>query len=84
MAQKYVEAFAELARSPQQKTVIVPAEMGALVGTIAGVGELVGLAKEQQHSRTDARQAARASAPASAPARPVAPRRPGGAVPTTE
>ena len=28
-------------RSPQQKTVIVPAEMGALVGSIAGIGELV-------------------------------------------
>jgi regulator of protease activity HflC (stomatin/prohibitin superfamily) len=38
VAQKYVEAFAELARSPQQKTVIVPAEMSALVGTIAGGG----------------------------------------------
>jgi regulator of protease activity HflC (stomatin/prohibitin superfamily) len=47
VAQKYVEAFAELARSPQQKTVIVPAEMGALVGTIAGVGELVGLAQNR-------------------------------------
>src|SRR5690606_1128986 len=33
VAQKYVEAFAELASSPQAKTVIVPAEMGALVGT---------------------------------------------------
>src|SRR5690606_33470910 len=45
VAQKYVEAFAELARSPQAKTVIVPAEMGALVGSIAGIGELVGMAK---------------------------------------
>jgi regulator of protease activity HflC (stomatin/prohibitin superfamily) len=45
VALKYVEAFAELARSPNQKTVIVPAEMGALVGTIAGVGELVNLAQ---------------------------------------
>ena len=41
VAQKYVEAFAKLAESPQQKTVIVPAEMGALVGTIGGIGELV-------------------------------------------
>jgi len=50
VAQKYVEAFAELARSPQQKTVIVPSEMGALVGTLAGVGQLVGLARDQQQS----------------------------------
>lgn len=48
IAQKYVEAFAELARSPQQRTVIVPAEMSGLVGTLAGVGELVSLAREQQ------------------------------------
>ena len=41
VAQKYVEAFAKLAESPQQKTVIVPAEMGALVGSIGGVAELV-------------------------------------------
>ncbi len=41
VAQKYVEAFAELARSPQQKTVIVPADMAGLTGSIAGIGELV-------------------------------------------
>jgi regulator of protease activity HflC (stomatin/prohibitin superfamily) len=41
VAQKYVDAFAELARSPQAKTIIVPAEMSALVGSIAGIGELV-------------------------------------------
>ncbi|WP_282008154.1 SPFH domain-containing protein [Brevundimonas aveniformis] len=52
VAQKYVDAFAELASSPQQKTVIVPAEMGALVGSIAGIGELVGLARDQQANRS--------------------------------
>jgi len=41
VAQKYVEAFGKLAESPQQKTVIVPADMSALVGSIAGVGELL-------------------------------------------
>ena len=41
IAQKYVEAFAELARSPQQKTVIVPADMAGITGSIAGIGELV-------------------------------------------
>ena len=41
VAQKYVEAFGKLAESPQQKTVIVPSEMSALVGSLAGVGELV-------------------------------------------
>jgi len=56
VAQKYVEAFAELARNPTAKTVIVPAEMSGLVGTIAGLGELVGLAREQQQGRTDTRR----------------------------
>ncbi|MFN9250624.1 MAG: SPFH domain-containing protein [Brevundimonas sp.] len=80
VAQKYVEAFAELARSPQQKTVIVPSEMGALVGSIAGIGELVGLARDQQGSPRSA------SPPPTAPsaATPVAPRRPRGGVPVTE
>jgi regulator of protease activity HflC (stomatin/prohibitin superfamily) len=41
VAQKYVEAFGKLAASPQAKTVIVPAEMAALVGSLAGIGALV-------------------------------------------
>ncbi|MBN9318467.1 MAG: hypothetical protein BGN86_03010 [Caulobacterales bacterium 68-7] len=41
VAQKYVEAFADLARSPQQKTVIVPADFAGLTGTVAGVAQLV-------------------------------------------
>lgn len=40
VAQKYVAAFEKLAESPQQRTVIIPADMSALVGTIAGVGAL--------------------------------------------
>ena len=47
VAQKYVEAFAKLAESPQQKTVIVPAEMGSLVGSIAGIAELVNTAQDR-------------------------------------
>ncbi len=80
VAQKYVEAFAELARNPTAKTVIVPAEMSGLVGTIAGLGELVGLARDQQHSRGGDR-----ASPPSAPVAPRPPRRPaGGSVPVTE
>jgi regulator of protease activity HflC (stomatin/prohibitin superfamily) len=47
VAQKYVEAFGKLAESPQQKTVIVPADMASLVGTIAGVAELVKTAQAE-------------------------------------
>ncbi len=73
IAQKYVEAFAELARSPQQRTVIVPAEMSGLVGTLAGVGELVGLARDQQNRTPPP------AAPRPAPTRPAG----GGSVPRT-
>ena len=41
VAQKYVEAFALLAQSPQQRTVIVPADLSALAGSVAGIGALV-------------------------------------------
>ena len=47
IAQKYVEAFGKLAESPQQKTVIVPADMGSLVGSIAGIAELVKTAQAE-------------------------------------
>ncbi|WP_309646620.1 SPFH domain-containing protein [Phenylobacterium sp.] len=73
IAQKYVEAFAKLAESPNQKTVIVPAEMSALVGSLAGVGELV------KTIQSDNRPPPRPAAPP-----PQAPRPPRGpAVPTT-
>jgi regulator of protease activity HflC (stomatin/prohibitin superfamily) len=78
VAQRYVDAFAELARNPTAKTVIVPAEMGALVGAIAGVGELVGLARNQQQDRN---AAARVAPTESRPARRPAG---GGVVPPTE
>jgi regulator of protease activity HflC (stomatin/prohibitin superfamily) len=69
VAQKYVEAFGKLAESPQQKTVIIPADMASLVGTIAGVGELVKTARAEQQQPP--------------PPRPRAPRS-GSAVPPTE
>ncbi len=40
VAQDYVKAFEKLAISPQQKTLILPAEMSALIGTIGGIGAL--------------------------------------------
>jgi len=40
-SKKLSEELAKLAESPQAKTVIVPAEMSALVGTVGGIGELV-------------------------------------------
>ncbi len=45
VAQKYVEAFAKLADSPQQRTVIVPTDMGSIAGSIAGITELINAAR---------------------------------------
>ncbi len=41
VAQKYVEAFGKLAESPQQRTVIIPADLAGIAGSIAGITELV-------------------------------------------
>jgi regulator of protease activity HflC (stomatin/prohibitin superfamily) len=64
IAQKYVEAFGKLAESPQQKTVIVPADMASLVGSIAGVAELINAAKAEVRP-TPAPRAPRGGAAAS-------------------
>jgi regulator of protease activity HflC (stomatin/prohibitin superfamily) len=45
VAQKYVEAFAKLADSPQQRTIIVPADLAGIAGSIAGITELVNAAR---------------------------------------
>jgi regulator of protease activity HflC (stomatin/prohibitin superfamily) len=44
VAQRYVDAFAQLANSPNQKLLIVPAELGSLAGSLAGIKELIGAA----------------------------------------
>jgi regulator of protease activity HflC (stomatin/prohibitin superfamily) len=40
VAQKYVDAIAEFARSPNAKTILFPMEASQLVGTLGGIGEL--------------------------------------------
>lgn len=51
LGQAYVDAFAKLATSPQQKTVIIPAEFSSLVGAIEGVRSLTDAATEAQKLR---------------------------------
>ncbi len=45
LGQQYVQAFAQLANSPQQRTVIIPAEFSSIVGTIEGIRGLTDAAK---------------------------------------
>ena len=40
LAQKYVEALREIARSPNQKTILLPIEATSLAGTLGGIAEL--------------------------------------------
>ncbi|MEL6688275.1 MAG: SPFH domain-containing protein, partial [Pseudomonadota bacterium] len=46
VAQDYVKAFEKLANSPNQKTLIVPAELGALAGTMGGLKALLESGKD--------------------------------------
>lgn len=41
VAQDYVKAFGELAKSPNMKTIIVPAELSSLAATVGGIGALL-------------------------------------------
>lgn len=54
IAQKYVEAFKELASSPNQKLVLMPMEASGVIGSIAGIAEL---AKQALGDREPARTA---------------------------
>jgi regulator of protease activity HflC (stomatin/prohibitin superfamily) len=40
IAQKYVEAVSEFARSPNAKTILFPVEATQLIGSLGGIGEL--------------------------------------------
>jgi len=60
IAQKYVEAFSELAHSPNQKLVLMPMEATGVISSIAGVAEL---AKEAFAKQGDGKPAARGNPP---------------------
>ncbi|MDD7911832.1 MULTISPECIES: SPFH domain-containing protein [Pseudovibrio] len=40
IATKYVEAFGELAKSPNQKTIMMPMEASSLIGSLGGIAEI--------------------------------------------
>lgn len=51
VAQKYIEAFKALAEAPNQKFVMMPMESSAVLGSLAGIGELAKDALENQVGR---------------------------------
>jgi regulator of protease activity HflC (stomatin/prohibitin superfamily) len=54
VAQKYVEAVSEFARSPNAKTILFPVEATQLIGTLGGIGELAREIIGEGGSRTQA------------------------------
>ena len=51
VAQKYIEAFKALAEAPNQKFVMMPMESSAMLGSLAGIGELAKEALDHQAAR---------------------------------
>jgi regulator of protease activity HflC (stomatin/prohibitin superfamily) len=47
IAQKYVEAMAQIGQSPNARLVLMPMEVGGLIGTIAGIAEMAKSAAAQ-------------------------------------
>ena len=54
VAQKYVEAFKELATAPNQKFVLMPMEASGVIGSIAGIAELAREALSGPQQKTTA------------------------------
>ena len=54
IAQKYVEAFKELAMAPNQKFVLMPMEASGVIGSIAGIAELAREALSGPQQKTTA------------------------------
>jgi regulator of protease activity HflC (stomatin/prohibitin superfamily) len=52
LGQRYVDAFAKLAESPQQRTLIVPADLAGLAGLVEGVKLLSDTARQSAGART--------------------------------
>ena len=69
IADKYIRAFGELARSPNQKVLMMPIEATAMLGSLAGIAEIARDALDGQGGRR-----ARAARPAVPPTPPLPPR----------
>lgn len=52
VAQKYTEAVGALAASPNSKTIMVPLEASTLIGSVAGIAEIVGEAMSTSKTNT--------------------------------
>jgi regulator of protease activity HflC (stomatin/prohibitin superfamily) len=60
VAQKYIEAFKELAQAPNQKFVLMPMESSGMLGSLGGIAELAREAMDRKPSGTIAMPAQKA------------------------
>jgi regulator of protease activity HflC (stomatin/prohibitin superfamily) len=63
VAEKYVKALDNLARSPNQKVLLLPTEMAGLGGVLAGISEIAKSATGDQSTNTRSRPKAQAADP---------------------
>ena len=63
IAEKYVKALGEVAKSPNQKVLILPVEMTALAGTLSGFAEIAKSVMSESNDAETARRSARAPVP---------------------
>ena len=61
IADKYVKAFQALATAPNQKVLVLPMEATALIGSLAGIGEIARSVFGEAGDRPPARRADRAA-----------------------
>src|SRR6266446_6636006 len=74
VAEKYLRAFGQLAQSPNQKIVMLPIEAMSVLGSLAGIGEIV-RATFGESAASAAAAARRSSVPQAGPNPPPAPPR---------
>jgi regulator of protease activity HflC (stomatin/prohibitin superfamily) len=70
IADKYIRAFGELARSPNQKVLMMPIEATAMLGSLAGIAEIARDALQGQGRTPGSPAAARPTVPLSPPLPP--------------
>lgn len=71
VAQKYIEAFAAFARSPNQKTLLVPIEATGIIGALAGIGEIAKQAFGTEPPPASPRRSGSVPVAGSAPSQPL-------------
>ncbi len=55
VANKYIEAFGELAKSPNQKTLVLPMEATGMIGSLAGIAEITKETLKNSEARRSSR-----------------------------